>query len=141
MTNRCLGWATTHCWLCTASGGVTTCPWRWLAAAVYAAFFVAGNDVEEQKLIERALHLTQIAGCFQVAIDHGLKSDDLGSLLAALSYFVSFCRSIRASHRDDFTIDDATAFFSLPGGGTLGNPPDECLWFHELTDAYGCPRQ
>ena len=131
-----VSWYAEH-WLHVTSGGSDSCPWRWLAAATFAAFFFDVDAVGDILLCEQALHLDQISGAFRTALDNGMDATThRGGLFEALHYFVMYCRSVRASHRAAFTFDEPADFFTLPNGQGA-NPPDECRWYERLQIAMG----
>ena len=100
-------------WLAVASGGVKQFKLREVKVAFTASFYFA-NAALPLAVNQHAWSLPQLAASLQTALDHGLSTDNRGSVRAALYYFVSFCRAVRAQHPSDFTVDQPTAFMTLP---------------------------
>ena len=102
-------------WLCVASGGGASLPFRQLEVAFAAALYVDAQAAAGLLVARTALSPIKMAAVLRIAMAAGLPTDSVGSVEAALRRLVAFIRSKRPVMREDFIVDSAADFVALPG--------------------------
>merc|ERR1739841_268131 len=97
-------------WLCVASGGSASVPFRQLEVAFCSALYFDASAAAGLLLARAALSPGRMAVALRTAMAAGLPTDSVGSVDAALRRLVAFIRSRRPSMRLDFTVDSAADF-------------------------------
>ena len=102
-------------WLCVASGGSASVPFRQLEMAFCSALFFEVQAAAGLRVARAALNPHKMAVVLRIAMAAGLPVESAGSVEAALRRLVAFVRSKRPTMRVDFTVDSPGDFVSLPG--------------------------
>ena len=92
-------------WLCIASGGSASLPFRQLEVAFAAALYVDAQAASGLFVARTALSPIKMAAVLRIAMAAGLPTDSVGSVEAALRRLVAFIRSKRPVMREDFIVD------------------------------------
>ena len=102
-------------WLCVASGGASSVPFRQLEMAFCSALFFDARAAAGLLVARAALSPVKMAVVLRTAMAAGLPVDSVGSVDAALRRFVAFVRSKRPTMITDFSVDAPGDFVPLPG--------------------------
>ena len=119
-------------WLRKASGGATEVTWHEMETAIAAAIYFDGDNLAAVQVTKNALSLSTMADVGRAALNKGYMPEDQGGVTEALYHFTAFIREARSRSPADFTVDDPTAFESLPAiPGSRHSA--EMQWVYALT--------